>query len=193
MARFSAQDLEYLSGPHVARAWFAEIDLPEPLGVVRLHNGVGKITVSGKEWTGVTHPGGMQLVGLEEVEDPRFGQAPSVVITLGGITADAWKEIKDIARDIEGRRCDLYFATFNPEYLEVEIGLKKLFPGRISAPSLHRQGIGVRFATFTIESLWQSQNYPFGGKWNASDQERRYPGDKGGQFIGVAVSEIFNG
>lgn len=190
MPVFSSSDRECLSGPHVARLWFAELDLPS--GLRRLHNGVGRITVGGYEWTGVTNPAGMQLVGLEEVEEPRFGQAPSVVITLGGISKDAWKEIKSMAREIEGSRCDLYWAAFNPEYAEVEIGLKKLFPGKLSSPSLHRQGVGVRYATFTIESLWQSQNYPFGGRWNPSDQERRFPGDKGGQFIGVKVNEVFN-
>ncbi|MFC6487372.1 transcriptional regulator [Nitratireductor sp. GCM10026969] len=191
MALFPEADRQYLSGPHVARLWFAELDLPS--GLRRLHNGVGRITVGGHEWTGITNPGGLHLVQLEEVEEPRFGQAPSVGLTLGGITKDAWKEIKTMAREIEGARCDLFWAAFNPEYAEVEISLKKMFPGKLSSPALHRQGIGVRFATFTVESLWQSQNYPFGGRWNASDQERRYPGDKGGQFIGVKVVEIFNG
>lgn len=191
MSLFTVSESEYLSGPHVARSWFAEVELPS--GLRRLHNGVGRITVGGKEWHGITNPGGMHLVNLEEIEEPRFGQAASVVITLGGISKDAWKEIKGMAREIEGRRCDLYFATFNPEYLEVEVPLKKLFPGKVSSPSLHRQGIGIRYATFTIESLWQSQNYPFGGHWSSTGQQMRYPGDKGGQFIGVAVSEIFNG
>lgn len=191
MALFSAQEAEYLSGPHVAPTRLAEIDLPS--GLHRLHEGVGRISVNGHEWFGITTPGGLQLVDMEMVEDPRFGQAASVVITLGGITASAWKEIKSMAREIEGRRCDLYWSEWNPEYAEVEISPKKYFPGKISAPSLHRQGIGVRYATFTIESVWQSQNYPFGGEWSSTGQQKRYPGDMGGQFIGVKVHETFNG
>lgn len=190
MANFSAADLDRLSGPHVSRAWFSEIDLPS--GIKRLHNGVGRVTVGGYEWLGVTDPLGGQLVRVDAVEDPRFGQAPSVVITLGGISVEFWREVKSTARQMEGRRCDMYWASFDPETGDVDITLKKLFPGKISAPTLHRAGIGIRNASFTIESLWQSQNYPFGGRWNSADQERRFPGDLGGQFIGVKVQEIFN-
>ena len=190
MASFSTDDLDVLSGPHVARLWFAEIDLPS--GLKRLHNGVGTIDVGGHEWTGVTDPIGAQLVAVDAVEDPRFGQAASVGITIAGISVEFWKEIKSTAREMEGRRCDLFWAAFDPETEENRIALKKLFPGKISAPQLQHTGIGVRAAMFTVESFWQSQNFPFGGRWNASDQERRYPGDKGGQFIGIKVQELFN-
>jgi len=191
MAIFSEADFDRLEAPHIARCWFAEIDLPA--GLKRLHNGVGNITVGGHEWRGITNPLGGQLVSVAAVEDPRFGQAASVGIMLGGITVEFWREIKGMAREIEGRRCDLFWSEFDPETGEIGITLKKLFPGKITAPSLHRAGPGIRSASFVIESMWQSQNYPFGGRWNASDQERRYPGDKGGQFIGVKVMEVFNG
>jgi len=190
MPIYSEADMERLSGPHVARAWFAEIDLPS--GLVRAHNGVGRFAIGGHEWRGVTDPAGGQLVSISAVEDPRFGQAASVTIILGPISAAAWKDIKQTARQIEGRRCDLYWAAIDPETGEIDVSLKKKFPGKISAPALHRAGVGTRYASFTIESIWQSQNYSFGGKWNPSDQERRYPGDKGGQFIGVKVVEVFN-
>lgn len=191
MPIFSQGDFYRLSGPHVARSWFAEIDLIS--GVRRLHNGVGDITVGGYTWTGITDPIGGQLVNVAAVEDPRFGQAPAIDIGIGGITSEFWKEIKTLAREIEGRRCDMFWAEFDPETGEIGITLKKLSPGRITAPALHRAGPGVRTVTFTIESMWQSQNYPFGGRWNAADQMRRYPGDMGGQFIGVKTQEIFNG
>jgi hypothetical protein len=187
---FSEDDFERLSGPHVSRAWFAEIDYPS--GIKRLHSGVGRFTAGGYEWRGVTDPVGGQLVSIAAVEDPRFGQAAAVAITLGGISVEFWREVKDMARQMEGRRVDLYWASFDPETGEIDVTLKKMFPGKISAPSLHRAGIGIRNASFTIESLWQSQNYPFGGRWNSADQERRFPGDLGGQFIGVKVQEIFN-
>lgn len=191
MAIFSPADLYRLSAPHVARAWFAEIDLPS--GVRRLHNGVGDISAGGRSWTGITDPIGGQLVSVDQVEEPRFGQAPAVVVMIGGITVDFWREIKQTAREMEGRRCDMYWAEFDAETGEIGIALKKLFPGRITAPSLHKAGPAIRSASFTVESMWQSQNYPFGGRWNASDQQRRYPEDLGGQFIGVKVQEIFNG
>lgn len=191
MAIFSEADFYRLSAPHIARAWFAEIDLPS--GIKRLHNGVGDVPAGGHLWTGITDPIGGQLVGIDQVEDPRFGQAPTVVIMIGGITLDFWREIKQTAREMEGRRCDIFWAEFDAETGEIGVTLKKLFPGRITSPSLHKSGPAIRSAAITIESMWQSQNYPFGGRWNATDQQRRYPGDLGGQFIGVKTQEIFNG
>ncbi|RYG99558.1 MAG: transcriptional regulator, partial [Alphaproteobacteria bacterium] len=31
---------------------------------------------------------------------------------------------------------------------------------------------------------------PFGGRWTSADQRRRYPGDKGLDYVGVKVTEI---
>ncbi|WP_353641315.1 transcriptional regulator [Mesorhizobium sp. WSM2239] len=187
MAIFSEADLDRLAGPHVARAWFLEMDLPA--GLTRLHSGTGRKTVGGFEWRGVTDPIGGQLVSLSGIEEPRFGQAVAVSVTLSGANADFFKSVHTDARAIEGKRADLYWATFDGETGEVLIGLKKLFPGKITSPSLQWQGIGLRTVSITIESIWSSQNYAVGGKWNGADQRRRYPGDKGLDFVGVKVSE----
>lgn len=186
MALFSADDMEKLSGPHVARCWFGEFDLPS--GFARLHNGVGRVTANGHEWRGVSDPIAGVLVGIEPVEDPRFGAAAAVKIVLSGANAAFWKSVKQDAREIEGRSARLYWAAFDPETGE-NIMFKPMLPGKMSSPTLTRQGVGTRFVGLTIEGFWQAQNYAFGGRWNFSDQMRRYPGDKGGQFIGQKVAE----
>lgn len=188
-ALFSEADREFLRRPHIARAWFAELQLPS--GTWRLHNGVGRQTVGGLEWRGVSDPAGQQLVSLSAVSDPRFGQAAKVEIVLSGVNVDFIRSVKDQAREIEGAPADLYWCAFDQETQEVwPSGLKRLFPGYLSSPRRASSGIGVRTVSFTIETLWQSQNYPFGGRWTPSDQERRYPGDKGLNFVGVKVNEI---
>lgn len=187
---FTEQEFERLGAPHIARSWFAELDLPS--GVSRLHNGIGNLTMGGHEWIGVTDPVRGQLVAIQDVEDPRFGQATSLSITLGGANKEFLKSVHATAAQIEGRRADIYFGVFDGETGEAVIGLKKLFPGFMSAPSIHWQGIGSRTVELTIESMWSSQNFPFGGKWNGADQRRRFPGDKGLDFVGVKVKEILN-
>lgn len=187
MAIFSADDLDRLAGPHVARAWFLELDLPA--GAARFHSGTGRKTVGGYEWRGVTDPIGGQLVSLNGIEEPRFGQAVAIQVILSGANREFFKSVHDIARDIEGRRADLYFAMFDGETQELIGGLRKIFPGKMSAPSLAWSGIGTRTVAITIESIWSSQNYPFGGKWNGAGQRKRYAGDKGLDFVGVKVTE----
>lgn len=191
MAVFSPAELDWLARPHVARAWFLEMDLPS--GVVNLHNGTGRIEINGKTWRGVTDPIGGQLVSLQGIEEPRFGQAVAVNVTLSGANREFFKSVHATARQIEGRRADLFFVVFDGETGQVwPRGLVRLFPGKLTAPSLQWQGIGIRTVSVTIESIWSSQNYSFGGKWNDADQQRRYPGDKGLQFVGVKVSENWN-
>lgn len=187
MAIFTEEDMEKLKRPHVARAWFLEMDLP--IGITRLHNGTGRVTIGGNVWKGVTDPLGTQIVSLSNIEEPRFGQAVAVEVALAGANKEFFKSVHVSAKEIEGRRADLYWAAFDAETEELIIPLKKLFPGKLSAPSLNWSGIGIRTVTVTIESIWSSQNYPFGGQWNPADQRRRYPGDKGLDFVGVKVME----
>lgn len=186
MALFSQADMDWLAGPHIARCWFGEFDLPS--GYAYLHNGVGRITVGGQVWTGVSDPIGGQMVAVNSVEDPRFGQAAKVEILIAGVDVAFFRSVKDDARDIEGRSAKLKFGAFDAETGEVRL-FKQLLPGYMTAPSLHRQGVGVRYIGLTIENFWEAQNFPFGGKWTDADQRRRYAGDKGLQFVGVKVSE----
>ena len=186
MALFTADDMDALAGPHVSRAWFGYFDLPS--GEAWLHNGVGRITVEGQEYRGVSDPVAGQLVSVSAVEDPRFGQAAKVDIILGGVNATFFKSVKTDARDIEGREAIIRFGMFDPETGEI-VMVKRMFPGKMSAPSLHRQGIGTRYVGLTIEGFWEAQNFPFGGRWTDGDQRRRYPGDKGLMYVGVKVAE----
>jgi hypothetical protein len=186
---FSTEDREFLRRPHIARAWFCTLYLPS--GTWNVHNGYGNVTIGDTEWHGVSDPAGRQLVSLSAVEDPRFGQAAKVDIVLSGVSVDFIRSVKQTAREIESSRADVFWCAFDQETHEVwPSGLKKLFPGYISAPKRHSQGIGVRTVSFTIETLWQSQNYPFGGRWTNADQMRRFPGDKGLEFVGVKVTEV---
>ncbi|WP_368517487.1 transcriptional regulator [Rhizobium sp.] len=186
---FSQADREFLRRPHIARAWFMDIDLPG--GHWYVHNGAGRVTIGGIEWRGLSDPLGRQFISISAVEDPRFGQAAKLDVVLSGVNLEFLRQVKDNARLIEGRRVDVYWAAFDQETQEVWVGgLKKLFPGYLSAPSIHWAGRGVRIVPITIESLWQSQNFPFGGRWTPADQRRRYPGDKGLDYVGVTVQEI---
>lgn len=187
MALFSQADMDKLAGPHVSRCWFGEFDLPS--GYARLHSGVGRVQAGGYEWRGVSDPLGGQMVGVSQVEDPRFGQAAKIDITIGSVNVAFYQSVKADARDIEGRSAKIWFGMFDPETEEL-IMFKPVFArGFMSAPTLRRQGVGTRQIGLTIESMWQSQNYPFGGRWTPADQRRRYPGDKGLDLVGVKVTE----
>lgn len=184
---FSADDLAALAAPHVARAWLGEFDLPS--GLLRLHSGCGRVEAGGVEWLGVSDPDVPgRLVSVATVTEPRFGSAAAVTISLGGVTADFMRSLREVP--VEGRAARIFWALFDAETQEVVLGPRLLFPrGRITAPARSRDGLGSRRVTLTVEGPWSSLNYPIGGRWNDADQQRRHPGDLGLQFVGVDVVE----
>jgi hypothetical protein len=184
----SDADAELLARPHVARAWFGVFDLP--FGVLHVHSGVGRVVVGGKVYRGVTDPCGGRLVAVSQVDEPQFGQAASVTITLTGVNREFLKELKDSARDLEGRSANIYWAAFDAETQRLLTALIPVFPfGRLTSPAITWQGVGQRTVTLTVESIWQAKNFAPGGRWSPADQRRRYPGDLGLDFMGVNISE----
>lgn len=189
----SADELAFLRRPHVARAWFAELHLPS--GISRVHPGVGNFIIDGHEWRGVSDPmahGGGQLVYINAVEDPRFGQAVSVEIVISGANRDFIRYIHENAGSIEGVAANLYWAAFDADSGTAPFGMHKPFPGLLSAPAIQWEGSGVRTVGFTIESVWLSQDDPYGGTWSYTGQLKRFPDDEGGEFIGIKVNETID-
>ncbi len=186
---FSPEQVEALRAPHVARAFFAAFDLPG--GMLRLHSGVGRLTLSGQDWTGVDDPAGGVLLSVSQVQEPRLGSAASVTFTLSGSTLAFLQEVRAARRQIEGRPAQVWWQMFDQES-QVPIGpMQPLFPmGRMTSPAFLAEGIGGRSLTITVESVWSAQNFAPGGRWNDADQRRRFPGDRGLEFVGVEVKEV---
>lgn len=189
-AFFTTDEIELLGYPHVSRAWFAELHMPDE--VLRLHSGAGRCSVGGYEWNGVSDPVGGRTVSISGVREPAFGQAAAVTIVLSDADVAFFRSVRAARRDIEGREANIYWAAFDAETQQPVTGLIGLFTrGYMSAPAILRQGIGVRTVTLTIENIWSAKNFKPGGRWNGASQRDRYPGDKGLDFVGVSVNEAW--
>jgi hypothetical protein len=190
-ALISPSEMELLARPHVARLWFAKLDLPS--GLTYLHSGSGTATIEGQDWRGVSDPLERgQFVSINQVEEPAFGQATAVTVTLGAANRDFVRSVHATAREIEGRAGDIYWAAFDGETQRIILGLVPLFPaGRMSSPAIQWSGIGRRMVSITIENRFAAQNFPPGGRWNNAGQLQRYPGDLGLEYVGVEISETW--
>jgi hypothetical protein len=187
-AVISPGDVRRLRRPHVARAWFGVFDFP--VGTMYLHSGVGSVEIGGNEYIGVSDPLSGRLVQLSQVEEPQFGQASAVQVILTGASKEFIQSVHATAREIEGRSAVIYWAAFDAERQTLITDLVPLFPrGRMSSPAIYWQGIGIRYVTLTIENIWSAKNFAPGGRWTPADQRRRFPGDKGLDFVNVKVSE----
>ncbi|WP_306049171.1 transcriptional regulator [Oceaniradius stylonematis] len=185
MAVFSGTDKQAMKRPHVGRSFFVELEFPD--GTRRYHNGVGRVTVGGHDWLGVEDPIGGMMVGISEVEDPRFGTAAAIEITLAGLTYEFVKSVRSISRDLEGRAAEVYWAMFDPETQTPIVSLTKLFPGgSITAPRWEGSLL-ERKITLTIESVFDAENFPLGTTWSDIAQQQRYAGDRGLEFMGREI------
>lgn len=187
-AIISPIDAAKLRRPHISRNWFGAFDFPD--GMQYLHSGVGRAQIGEHEYIGVSDPLSGRLVSVGQVEEPQFGQAAAVAIVLSGASKEFIRSTHAMARQIEGRPAKISWAAFDEESQAIITPLIPLFPrGRMSAPAIHWQGIGVRYVTIMIENIWSAQNFAPGGRWNPADQRRRFPGDRGLDFVNVKVSE----
>ena len=190
MTFFSSADLDALSGPHVQRAWFVEVALPS--GTRNYHTGMGKVTIGGKTWDGVSDPFGGALVSVSGVEEPRFGQAVAIDVVFSGALKAFLKSIWDDKASIEGAQADVYFAVIDSETGDVLIDLKKVFPGKLTAPGILISGSAIRAVNIKIISTWEGLNFPkTGAMWSPAGQRERFAGDKGLDFINSDIIEEF--
>lgn len=190
MATFGTDDLQALSGLYVQIAWFAHVDFPS--GERRLHAGMGPKFAGGYEWEGVSDPFGGQLVGLGDVEELYFGQAPAVDVVMSGANRSFLKSIWADRHGIEGAACDLYFATFDAETGEEIVEFRKMMDGRLSGMRVMLSGPVVRVVTLKIVSRFEGLNFPAtGAMWSPTGQRQRHPGDKGLDYINADIVEVY--
>ena len=190
MTFFSSADLDALSGPHVQRAWFCEVFFPA--GTRRYHTGLGKVTIGGKTWDGVSDPFGGALVSIGGIEEPRFGQAVKTDILFSGASKVFLGSIWENKATIEGVQADVYFAVMDCETGDVLIDLKKVLPGKLTAPGISFLGVAIRAIKIKIISVWEGLNFPkTGAMWSPAGQRERFAGDKGLDFINSDIIEEF--
>lgn len=190
MELFSAADLDELSAMHVQRVWCAHFHLPG--GDRRLHTGMGRLILGGETWEGVSDPFGGQLVALSSMEEPRFGQAIAVDVIMAGANRAFFKSMWDTRAATEGTSVDLYFAQIDAETGAVRVPLKKVLPGKVTAPRFSSKGASIRAVALKIVGRWEGLNFAVtGAMWSPTGQRQRYPGDKGMDFINSEIVEVY--
>jgi hypothetical protein len=186
---FSAGDIDKLRRWHVGPAYFLRIDWPT--GTKRYCDSGGRVIADGQEWEGVSDTFGERIAFVQTIDAPALGTAPAY--QFGVLAADVafMKYILTNARLIEGTPAELFMGVFDGETGEQVIGLKTLVKGRLSSARTFWSGIGERAVSVIIEGLLQGKNYSYDGRWSSAGHRRKYPGDKGADFIGVTVSELW--
>lgn len=180
-------NLEAFKAPHVARGWFVYMDLPS--GESRLHTGVGTIEVLGHSWLGISDPIGGTLAGVSAVDQPKFGVASVVQLSVSGVNEDFYADVFNQSDDIEGHIAEIYFAVIDQETGQFLMRPQRYIRGFLSSPKHSRPDKRSRMVSINVENIFFRANQPFTGTWNNASQQELFAGDKGLERVGYSGSE----
>lgn len=149
------------------------IDLAFDSGHVRFHSELGTLSFGGNDYTGT---GRLGSVGTVE-EETELARTP-LALTLSGIPNDLVSVI--LNEHYQGRQ-----ATVSLGYLDASRQLVAdpcvIYRGLMDTPTID-QGEQLT-VTLTVESRFSKWDTPLVRRYNNADQQSRYPGDKGLEFV----------
>lgn len=175
-----------LGGRNVRHSYLVLFDfVSEPM---RVWTGAGKITTGSEDWYGVGALG--SISGLEQAIN---GQAPETTFVVSGINAeivtiarDEWDaEAKDrlvkVLLQFHSDTTDGPLETFDAPY--------SIWAGRMQTPRFEAQGPRTRKITVAAESLFSLRSRPSFSQYTDADQQQRFPGDPGFEFVPGLVNK----
>ncbi len=153
-------------------------------GAVRFHSELGEIVTGGNTYTGTGRLGSVSPVQ----EDTELARS-TLSLSLSGLPTDIVAAV--LNESFQGRRATLslgYFDTANQLVADPVV----LYRGRMDTVSIEQgQDLTV---TISVESRFAAWDRPLERRYNDADQQARYPGDLGMQFVEQAVNkELFWG
>jgi hypothetical protein len=149
-------------------------------GPVRANSTPIDITIGGYKYLGV---GTLGKIGA--VEESTETQAHQLMIELSGIP----RELVALAlsEKYQGRRCNLFVAYLDQDWRVPDGAWVQLFGGRINTMRIE-MGDMARIH-LTAESRFVEWEKPRGGRYTDEEQQARWPGDLGLQFVARTVEQ----
>lgn len=150
-------------------------------------------TRDGAKWQGIGRMGAM--TGIEQAVN---GEAPVASFTLSGIDADIMRLARDeFEAEVRGRMVRVYIQFFgvdDPDDPGNQRCLDLPYPiwgARMLQPTFAmNRDSGERSVTITAESLFSLRSRPRHAMYTDRDQQHRFPGDKGFEFVGTLNDKV---
>jgi len=140
---------------------------------VRFHSELGDLTFDGDTYTGTGRLGDISPMD----EESELARTP-ITLSLSGLPTDLLGAFLD--EHYQGRRATVYLGYFDDNRALVDDPIV-LYRGRMNQPQIER-GETLRIA-LTVESRFAAWDRPQVRRYNNADQQSRYPGDKGLEFV----------
>lgn len=162
---------------------FAKLELDS--GNILMHTGLGNVTFGGDTYVGVGKLGSIGTA--EEVSD--LSRTP-LTLTLSGIPNDLIAIV--LGQYYQGRRATIYLGYFDLTTRVLVDTPTIIYRGNIDSSNIEQDKTGT--VTLSVESRFSAWDKPNVRRFNNADQQLRYPGDTGLEFVEQATDkQIFWG
>lgn len=165
-----------LRSSHVPYLFFVQMDFSSPL---RVCSAAYDIAWNGYMWLGLG-----TLGGLEPIEEQASLEATGVRLTLTGVPTSVIGI--SLAEQYQGRPCQIWFAPLRADMQLVAQPIR-LFSGRMD--TMDTEVGDTATITVTAESRMVSWDKARVRRYNNEDQQNRYPGDRGFEFVSQMVEK----
>lgn len=160
---------------------FAELDFSG--GMVRAHNQLGTITWGGNDWLGVG-----TFAKVSVIEESAELSKRTITFTLNGIPTELRSLV--LNEDYQGRSAKLYVGFIDQTTGQLVSDPDLLDQGRMDVSDTE---IGKDISiTITAESRVSAWDRPLVRRYTNADQQSRFPGDRGLEYIDQAANKAIN-
>src|SRR5262249_38331461 len=125
------------------------------------------------------------LGSMGQVEEVSDLSRNSISLTLSNIPGDMGAIV--LNEDYQGRRATLYLGYLDTTTGQLVDDPTIIYRGRIDTADIQRDDSFV--VTISVESRFAAWDRPLVRRYNNSDQQSRYPGDLGLQYIEQAAEK----
>lgn len=175
MGFFSAPQAALASGRSIFYGELYEIGFTS--GEKLYWDGFGNLVISGD-----TYVGAANIVARSEIPIGVNDENGQLTLSLSGVDADIVAAVRAEEAEIYGRPITIWGQFFS-EALQPSGDRFFLYGGTMDVPTYSAEGPTLRSITIPCEGEWSDRNGAAFSFFSNSDQQRRYPGDKGLEYV----------
>lgn len=156
------------------------VDLAFDAATLYFHTGVGELVWNSNTYTGTGILGGIGTAN----EDSELSRTP-LELRLSGVESSMMSII--LGEHYQGRTATVYLGYLDTETMELVDDPAIYYRGRMDAPSIAQDE--TLEIILPIENRFAAWDRPKIRRFNNADQQSRYPGDKGLEFVEQATEK----
>lgn len=161
---------------HVPYLFFVQLDFTQPLRVCSAGYDIA--------WNGVNWLGLGALGSIEPIEEQATLEATGIRLTLTGIPPEMIAI--SLGEQYQGRPCQIWFAPLR-EDLQLAVQPVRLFYGGMD--TMDAEVGETATISLSAESRMVAWDKPKVRRYNNEDQQSRYPGDRGFEYVPQMVEK----